>query len=334
MPVQTRRLGALTVPSVGFGAMVLSPGLYGDVDEMQARRALLGAVDAGSSFIDTSDGYGAESHNERLIGATLGTRRDDALISTKFGYRLPPGAEPHHVELPYGVLSLNGEPRYVRTYALASLERLRTDHIDVYSPHFPDPCVPIEETVGAIAELVTEGLVRHIGLSNVTADQLERAVAAHPITAVQCEWSLWTAPDPTLLAAARRHGVGVVAWAPLGAGFLTGTIHAVDPRDLRNRFPRFSGSNLAVNNDRFAPLRAVADELGLTPSQLALAWLLHQHGAVVPIPGSRTPAHIAANAEAAAVVLTRDDLALIDDARQAFRPEGSSTIEVPAGTAG
>jgi aryl-alcohol dehydrogenase-like predicted oxidoreductase len=330
--MQQRRLGTLTAPAVGFGAMVLSPGLYGDIDEVQARRALLGAVDAGSSFIDTSDGYGTESHNERLIGATLETRRDDVLISTKFGYRPPSGAERHHVELPYGMLSLNGEPRYVRPYALASLQRLRTDHIDVYSPHFPDPCVPIEETVGAIAELVTEGLVRHVGLSNVTAKQLERAVAVHPITVVQCEWSLWTAPDPALLAAARRHGVGVIAWAPLGAGFLTGALHALDASDLRSRFPRFSGANLAVNNDRFAPLRAVADELGITPSQLALAWLLHQHGAVVPIPGSRTPAHIAANAEAASVVLTGEDLALIDDARQAFRPEGGSTIEMPAGT--
>ena len=328
--MELRRLGTLAVPAVGFGAMVLSPGLYGDVDDGQARQALLSAIEAGSSFIDTSDGYGADSHNESLIGATLGVRRDDVLISTKFGYRPPAGAERHQVTLPYGVLSLNAEPRYVRGYAMASLERLRTDHIDVYSPHFPDPNVPIEETVGAIAELVAEGIVRHVGLSNVSADQLERAAVVHPITVVQCEWSLWTAPDPALLSAARRHGIGVVAWAPLGGGFLTGTIGALDPRDLRNRFPRFSGSNLAVNTDRFAPLRTVADELGLTPGQLALAWLLHQHSAVVPIPGSRTPAHIVANAEAAEVVLSPRELAQIDEARRSFQPEGGSTIEVPA----
>ena len=165
----------------------------------------------------------------------------------------------HHVELPYGTLGLNAEPKYVRGYALDSLARLQTDYIDVYSPHFPDPCVPIEETVGAIAELVAEGLVRHIGLSNVTAEQLERAVAVQPISAVQCEWSLWTSPDPALVAAARRHGVGIVAWAPLGGGFLAGEMAALDPADLRNRFARLSGSNLSTNNDRSAPLRAVAD---------------------------------------------------------------------------
>ena len=328
-----RRLGALTAPAVGFGAMVLSPGLYGPVDEAQARRALLHAVDVGSSFIDTSDGYGVDAHNERFIGATLGSRRGEVVISTKFGYRVPAGADRHHVELPYGTLGLNAEPKYVRGYALDSLERLQTDYIDVYSPHFPDPCVPIEEIVGAIAELVAEGLVRHIGLSNVTAEQLERAVAVQPISAVQCEWSLWTIPDPALVTAARRHGVGIVAWAPLGGGFLAGEMATLDPADLRNRFARLSGSNLSTNNDRSAPLRAVADELDLSPSQLALAWLLHQHPTVVPIPGSRTPVHISANAQAATIVLSLDELAMIEEARRSFQPVGGSTIQVPSRSA-
>lgn len=332
MRMERRRLGTLTAPAVGFGAMVLSPGLYGPVDEARAKHALLHAIDVGSSFVDSSDGYGVDGHNERLIGSTLGSRRSDVVISTKFGYCVPVGAARHHVQLPYGTLCLNAEPKYVRGYALDSLSRLQTDYIDVYSPHFPDPCVPIEETVGAIAELVAEGLVRHIGLSNVTAEQLERAVAVESISAVQCEWSLWTSPDPALLAAARRHGVGIVAWAPLGGGFLAGEMAALEPADLRSRFARLAGSNLSTNNERYAPVRAVAEALDLTPSVLALAWLLHQHPTVVPIPGSRTPLHITANARAATVVLTRDELAMIDEARRSFEPAGGSTIQVPSGS--
>jgi aryl-alcohol dehydrogenase-like predicted oxidoreductase len=212
--VHRRQLGSLAAPAVGFGAMVLSPGLYGPVDRDDAVRALLHAIDAGSYFIDTSDGYGSDAHNERLIGASIAGRRDDVVISTKFGYRVPPGVERHPFQVSYGTLAVNAEPQHVRGYALASVERLRTDHIDLYSPHFPDPVVPIEETVGAIAELVSEGLVRHIGLSNVSAEQLQRAVAVHEISAVQCEWSLWTTPDPALLAVADRHCVGLVAWSP------------------------------------------------------------------------------------------------------------------------
>ena len=173
--MKVRHLGTLAVPSIGFGAMVLSPGTYGPIDERSARTALLHALDHGSSFIDTSDAYGTESHNESLLGATLRNRRDDVVISTKFGLKPPAGAERHRVELAYGALAVNAEPRHVRGYATASLQRLMADHLDLYSPHFPDPAVPIEDTVGAIAELVDDGLVRHIGLSNVTADQLERA---------------------------------------------------------------------------------------------------------------------------------------------------------------
>ncbi len=328
--METRRLGPLSVPAVGFGAMVLSPGFYGSIDDDQATRAIMHAIDAGSSFLDTSDGYGKDAHNERLIGASVGGRRDDVVISTKFGYRVPSGVERHRFQVAYGTLAVNAEPQHIRGYAVASLERLRTDHIDLYSPHFPDPLVPIEDTVGAIGDLVTEGLVRHVGLSNVTAEQLERAAAVHAISAVQCEWSLWAAPCPALLAVAQRHGIGIVAWSPLGGGFLTGDLISLDASDFRNNFPRLSGTNLALNNDRFAPIKALAGLLELTPSQLALAWLLHQHPAVVPIPGSRTATHITENAAAAGISLSSETLECIEHARARFRPEGGTILAVPA----
>ena len=374
-----RRLGSLSVPAVGFGAMVLSPGLYGSVDDDLARRALMHAIDVGSSFFDTSDGYGPDAHNERLIGATIAGRRDEVIIASKFGYRVPPHIERHPFEVSYGTLAVNAEPQNIRGYALASVERLRTDHIDLYYPHFPDPLVPIEETVGAMAALVDEGLVRHLGLSNVSAEQLEVAVAVHTISAVQCEWSLWTPIDPDLLAVADRHDVGLVAWSPLGGGFLTGTLNELDPSDFRNKVPRLAGakrgseegdegsaalhqrrperrspgtSTLATRTGRCAgarsrartwgwparwrsrrmrstalsPVKALATELALSPSQLALAWLLHQHPCVVPIPGSRTAAHIAQNAATAGIALTPEILERIDGLREQFHPEGGAML--------
>ena len=332
--MQQRRLGQLAVPAVGFGAMVLSPGFYGPITDADGTRALLDAVDAGSSFIDTSDGYGRDAHNESLIGAAFVGRRDEVVIAGKFGFRMPPGAARHEFDVTYARLAVNNEPQHVRGYALASLARLRTDHLDLYYPHFPDPCVPIEETVGAMAELVAEGLVRHVGLSNVTAEQLERAVAVHEISAVQCEWSLWSPIDRDLLAVADRHGVGIVAWSPLGGGLLTGSVTSLDATDFRNNFPRYAGSNLALNNDRFAPLKALAAELGLSSSQMALAWLLHQHPAVVPIPGSRNAAHIRDNASAAQVSLSDETLGRIGRTLESFQPEGSTITTIPAaGTA-
>jgi len=328
-----RRLGSLSVPAVGFGAMVLSPGLYASVDDDVARRALVHAIEVGSSFLDTSDGYGADAHNERLIGATIADRRDEVIIATKFGYRVPPHVERHPFEVSYGTLAVNAEPQNIRGYAVASLQRLRTDYIDLYYPHFPDPLVPIEETVGAMAALVDEGLVRHLGLSNVSAEQLERAVAVHTISAVQCEWSLWTAVDPALINVADRHDVGLVAWSPLGGGFLTGALTELGPADFRNKVPRLAGANLVVNNDRFAPIKALAAEMGLTPSELALAWLLHQHPCVVPIPGSRTADHITQNAATAGISLTPEIVGRIDDLRERFHPEGGSMLAPPGARA-
>ncbi|MHC3391420.1 aldo/keto reductase [Streptomyces lavendulocolor] len=304
----TRRLGGLEVSALGFGAMVLSPGVYGEIDDARAERALLAAVDAGATLIDTSDGYGTDGHNEWLIGRALRGRRDEVVIATKFGFRLPEGVEPHPFPVGYafGELAVNADPKHVRGYAEASLRELGTDRIDLYYPHFPDPQVPLADTVGAVAELVEAGLVRHLGLSNVTADQLREAHAVHPVAAVQTEWSMWRHVDEELLAAARELGVGVVAWSPLGAGFLTGKVGTVQDGDFRQHMPRFDAENHRANNDRFAPVRGIAGELGITPAQLALAWLLDQDEHVVPIPGSRTPAHIRENLAAARVRLSPD----------------------------
>jgi aryl-alcohol dehydrogenase-like predicted oxidoreductase len=318
-----RRLGSLEVPAVGYGAMVLSPGMYGPIDDDTALAALRHVISRGAGFIDTSDGYGRDAHNERLVGRALAETRDRVVVATKFGFRIPSGATPHVVPIrSRRAVAVNAEPRYVRQYALASLDRLGIDRIDLWYPHFPDPQVPIEETVGAMAGVVAEGLVAHIGLSNVTADQLRRAVVVHPVAAVQVEWSLWTAIDAELLAVAGEHRVGVVAWSPLGSGFLTGAVNGLADGDFRANFERFAPEHLAANVDRYAPVRALAAGLGVSPGQLALAWLLHQHRSVVPIPGSRRADHIDENLAAAALELTDSDLAAIDDARRRFAPAG------------
>ncbi|MFE0176121.1 aldo/keto reductase [Streptomyces sp. NPDC059002] len=324
----TRRLGGLEVSALGYGAMVLSPGVYGEIDDERGERALLAAVDAGATIIDTADGYGVDGHNERLVGRALRGRRDQVAIATKFGFRLPEGVEPHPFPIGYafGELAVNGDPAYVRGYAEASLRGLGTDYIDLYYPHFPDPQVPFEDTVGAVAELIEAGLVRHLGLSNVTAGQLRAAHAVHPVAAVQIEWSMWKPAEPELLAAARELGVGLVPWSPLGAGFLTGTVGKVDEGDFRQNAPRFDAANLKANNDRFAPVRGVAEELGITPAQLALAWLLHQDPNVVPIPGSRTPRHIEENLAAARVELDAQVLARLSGILGETEIEGGTLL--------
>ncbi|KUN89031.1 aldo/keto reductase [Streptomyces bungoensis] len=323
-----RRLANLETSALGFGAMVLSPGMYGEIDDRRAVDALRAALDEGATLVDTADGYGADGHNERIVGRALRGRRENAVVATKFGFRIPDGAPAHRFPVSYafGELAVNADPRYVRGYAEQSLRNLGTDVIDLYYPHFPDPQVPLEETVGAVAELVSDGLVRHLGLSNVDADQLRRAHAVHPVTAVQVQWSMWQPIDTELYAAARDLGVGLVAWSPLGGGFLTGTVREVADGDFRRNLPRFQEANLKANHDRYAPLRGVAADLGLTPAQLSLAWLLHQDEHVVPIPGSRTPAHIAENLAAARVRLHPDTLARIDEALSRFTPEGTGAL--------
>jgi aryl-alcohol dehydrogenase-like predicted oxidoreductase len=321
----TRALGALTVPIIGYGAMELA-GAYGPADDVaddgDADRALDAALDAGCSFVDTSDSYGA---SEQQLARLLARRGRDAVqVSTKFGLRPPDGEPVHAFRVPWSasMFRINGEPRLVRGYAERSLRRLGTDVIDLYSPHFPDPEVPIEDTIGAVAELVSAGLVQHVGISNPTEADLRRAQTVHPIAAVQVQWSMWRPIEPELLVRCRDTGVGIVAWAPMGRGFLTGTLAEVGDQDYRRNVERLTGPNLATNNERFAPIRTIAGDLGLTPAQLALAWLLRQHPAVVPIPGSRTPAHIVENAAAASVALDAAALARIDAALADFVPAG------------
>ncbi|MBG0822591.1 aldo/keto reductase [Planomonospora sp. ID91781] len=326
--MRTRELGGLRVPAIGFGAMVLSPGVYGDIDDDRADKAIRAALDAGATHVDTSDAYGADGHNERLVGRALRGRREEVVVATKFGLAVPEGesARAFPVGYSFGELRVNGEARLVRRYAERSLANLGIDAIDLYYAHYPDPGVPIEETAGAMGELVRDGLVRHLGLSNVTAEQLRRAHAVHPIAAVQSEWSMWRPIDAGLLAAARELGVGIVAWSPLGNGFLTGSVRALGEDDFRRHAPRFSAENLAANNDRYAPVRDLAVDLGVTPAQLALAWLLHQDEHVVAIPGSRTPAHIEENVAAAGFTLHADTLSRIDEALAGFEVTGGTLL--------
>ncbi len=323
-----RFLGDLETSAIGYGAMVLSPGMYGEIDDKRAISAVRAALDEGATLIDTSDGYGTDGHNERVVGQALKGRRDRAVVATKFGFRVPEGAEAHRFPVSYsfGELAVNAEPKYVRGYAEQSLRNLGTEAIDLYYPHFPDPEVPLEDTVGAVADLIRDGLVRHLGLSNVTAEQLRRAHAVHPVAAVQTQWSMWQPVDPALHAAARDLGIGIVAWSPLGSGFLAGQVDTLAENDFRRNISRFDEANLKANNDRYAPLRGIAADLGLLPGQLALAWLLHQDDHVVPIPGSRTPAHIAENLSAARVDLHPDTLARIDEALAGFTPEGTGSL--------
>ncbi|NRQ37255.1 aldo/keto reductase [Nonomuraea sp. NN258] len=308
--------------------MVLSPGMYGEIDDARGENAIRAALDAGATHVDTSDAYGPDGHNERLVGRAVKGRRDEVVLATKFGLAIPEGeaSRPIPVGFKFGELRVNATPGLVRGYAERSLRNLDTDVIDLYYLHYPDPGVPVEETVGALAELVKDGLVKHIGLSNVNAAQLRAAHAVHPVAAVQNEWSMWRPADPELVAAARELGVGIVAWSPLGTGFLTGTVQSLGTDDFRHNAPRFSAENLAGNNDRFAPIRDLATHLGISPAQLALAWLLHQDEHVTAIPGSRTPAHIAENLAAADITLHPDTLARIDEALARFEVSGGTLL--------
>ena len=314
------------VGAIGFGAMVLT-GLYGAIDEAQGLATLRHALDAGLTLLDTADAYGEA--NERLVGRAVAERpRDEVVVATKFGWVLDDETEGRVVasgwDLPEGQRA-NGTPAYVRRAIDRSLANLGLEHVDIHYLHVPDPGTPIEETVGAMGELVAAGKVRHLGVCNATEDEVRRAHAVHPLAAVQNEYSLWTRDaEAGVLPACRELGIGFVPWAPLGSGFLTGTVARLGDDDFRRRHPRFSDANLRRNTDRFAPVRAIAEELGISPAQLALAWCLHQGEQVVPIPGTRTAAHLDDNAAAADVVLDPDVLARIDAAAPAGAAAGAA----------
>jgi aryl-alcohol dehydrogenase-like predicted oxidoreductase len=275
----------LELGRIGYGAMVLE-GYYGVTDEQSAIATLAEAANAGL-MIDTADAY----------GIVFDQGESGSEVPTGWGFSL----------------TINGTANYAAKALEQSLQRLKTETLDLWYLHFPDPAVPIEETVAAMAKAVNEGKVRYVGLSNVTADQVRQAHAVHPITAVQYEYSLWRREaEQTLLPTLRELGISLVCWSPLGSGFLTGTITELAEQDFRKANPRYAAENLKANTDRFAPLTSIAKELGVTPAQLALAWLLHQGDDIFAIPGTRTIDHLRENLKAAEIRLSPEVLAKLE----------------------
>jgi len=309
----TTTLGdGLTVSAIGFGGMALTP-VYGEVDDTESLATLHHCLDVGVTFIDTANVYGG-GDNERLISRLLAKRRDEVTLATKFGI---------DGSLAVGQLSARGDAAYVRRCIDESLGRLGTDMVDLYYLHRRDLSVPIEETVGAMAELVAAGKVRYLGLSEVTAEELRAAVAVHPIAAVQSEWSIWSRDvERRVVPAAAELGVGFVPYSPLGRGFLTGAVRsAVDlssASDRRRNMPRFAEGALEANLAVVQVIQSIADQLGATGAQVALAWLRHHADALgvasVPIPGTRRSARVDENAGSLSVTLDSDQLAALDAA--------------------
>lgn len=301
-------------------------GYYGGSDDERALATVRRALDLGLTMIDTADAYG-NGHNEALVGRAIRGRKE-AFVATKFGIVFDAGQTGTPLPTGWGFsLAINGTRDYARRALDRSLDRLGVEAIDLWYAHYPDPSVPIEETVAAMAEGVSAGKAKHLGLSNVTVEQVRRAHAVHPIAAVQFEYSLWRREaEAELLPTLRELGIALVAWSPLGAGFLTGTVDALDPADFRNNNPRFSGDTLAANRDRFAPLLAIAKELDVTPAQLALAWLLHRGPEVIPIPGTRRAERVDENAAAAGILLDDALLARIDALARPGLAEGATLL--------
>lgn len=285
------------VGRLGYGAMVLE-GYYGASDDDSAVKTLLHAIDAGM-MIDSADAYGG-GHNESLIARALKECSSEAFIATKFGIVYDENESGTQLPTGWGFsLNINGTPEYARRALEASLKRLGVETIDLWYAHYLDPAIPVEETVGAMADAVKQGKVRYLGLSNVSADEVRRAHAVHPISAVQYEYSLWRRePETELLPTLRELGIALVAWSPLGGGFLTGTVAELGENDFRQNNPRYSGNNFDTNRERFAPVMALAGDFNLSPAQLALAWLLHQGQDIFPIPGTRSIQRIDENAKA------------------------------------
>ena len=299
----------LAVSAMGFGGMALTPVYGGAIDDAESLATLHHAVDVGVTFLDTANVYGS-GDNERLFARLLADRRDEVTLATKFGIVSNPA------ERAAGRVALRGDAAYVRQCIDESLQRLQTDTVDLYYLHRRDPNVPVEETVGAMAELVTAGKVRHLGLSEVSAADLRAANAVHPIAALQSEWSIWTRDVEAAIApAAAELGIGLVPFSPLGRGFLAGAVRStadMGDNDFRRTMPRFTGAALDANQRVVDAVVAVADDVGATPAQVALAWLRHRAEdlgvASVPIPGTRRAARIDENLASLSVTLTPDQV--------------------------
>jgi aryl-alcohol dehydrogenase-like predicted oxidoreductase len=327
--MEQRALGSqgLVVAALGLGCMGMSQS-YGPGDDQESVATIHRALDLGMTFLDTADVYGLTA-NERLVGRAIAGRRDEVVLATKFGnQRRPDGSW----------VRVNGEPDYVRQACDASLERLGVDHIDLYYQHRVDRTVPVEETWGVLAELVQAGKVRYLGISEAAPETVRRAHAVHPISAGQYEWSLFTRDlEDELLGTLRRLRIGVVAYSPLGRGFLSGRITSPDDfgeDDFRRGHPRFTGENFARNLELVERVRQLAAAKEVTPSQLAIAWVLSRGDDVVPIPGTKRRSYLEENAGALEVELTADDLAAIEEvtprgsvAGERYTPEHMANVD-------
>ncbi|WNQ13275.1 aldo/keto reductase [Paenibacillus aurantius] len=314
--MQKRKLGkqGLEVSSLGLGCMGMSE-FYSGRDDKESQATIRHALDQGITFLDTADMYGV-GRNEQLVGQAIQDRRDEVILATKFGNeRAEDGT----------FLGINGRPEYVRKACEGSLRRLGVDYIDLYYQHRVDPQVPIEETIGAMAELVQEGKVRYLGMSEAAPETLRRAFAVHPITALQTEYSLWSRDvEDEVLPVCRELGIGFVPYSPLGRGFLTGQIQTYEDLaedDYRRHSPRFQGENFQKNLELVQRIKEIAREKACTPSQLALAWLLAQGDDIVPIPGTKRISYLEENIGALAVTLSEADLARIEEAA----PQGAAS---------
>jgi aryl-alcohol dehydrogenase-like predicted oxidoreductase len=309
--MERRKLGTqgLEVSAEGLGCMGMSE-FYGPTDEAEAVATIHRALELGVNFLDTADMYGPFT-NEELISRAIAGRREEVVLATKFGNERRKDG---------GWVGVNGRPEYVRSACEASLARLGVDYIDLYYQHRVDKTVPIEETVGAMSTLVREGKVRYLGLSEASPATIRRAHTVHPITALQTEYSLWSRdPEKEILPVVRELGIGFVAYSPLGRGFLAGRFRSAsdlgDESDARrSHHPRFSADNLTRNLELLGRLEEIAHEKGVTPAQLALAWVLHQGPGVVPIPGTKKRRYLEENVAAAAITLSDDELARLDEA--------------------
>lgn len=309
LPIRALGTSGLEVGAVGLGCMSFS-GVYGGFDGYDPAEVVHRALDLGATMLDTADVYGPHT-SEEVVGQAIAGRRDEVVLATKFGL-VPgwPGAGPG--------LGVDGSPEHARASIDGSLQRLGVDHVDLWYLHRPDTKVPIEESVGAMAEAVAAGKVRHLGLSEASAETLRRACAVHPIAALQSEWSIWSRDvEPDIVPTCRELGVGIVAYSPLGRGFLTGAFAGTDDlaeQDLRRHHPRFSDGIDEVRQ-AVAVVREVASAHGATPGQVALAWVLARGGDVVPIPGTKRVAYLEENLAAAELELTDEDLARLDGVR-------------------